>query len=146
MNLLDFNEKEAQTAKIGSQHLDYYKQVLSYLNDHESFIQSIENEKTSKQPVIGVKRVLETKPKTHFGEADSRLQSLLFMLRENEDVFSVFCSNLYRIGYEANGTFPETIVNFLFNDLVHTKNNSSRFQVVLRSIIGKEVEIADTPD
>lgn len=68
------------------------------------------------------------------------------MLRENDDVFQVFCSNLYRLGYEANGTFPETVANFLINDLTLTSGSTTRFSVVMRSIIKKEVEIADTPD
>ena len=57
------------------------------MNEQETFIHSIENEKTPKQAVTKVVRVLETQPKTHFGDAEKRLQSLLFMLRENEDVF-----------------------------------------------------------
>jgi len=34
-----------------------------------------------------IERILETKPSNHFGEAFKRIQSLFFMLRENEDVF-----------------------------------------------------------
>ena len=67
------------------------------------------------------------------------------MIRENEDVFKVFCENAYRIRHHANGTFPETLVNFLFNDLTRTQM-SGRLGIVMREIIAKEVEISDTPE
>ena len=67
------------------------------------------------------------------------------MLRESEDVFQVFCNNAYRIRYHTNGTFPETLLNYLFSDLVSC-HHSSRLSVVLKEIIQKEVEISDSPD
>ena len=90
-------------------------------------------------------RILETKPQQHFGDAYKRLQTLFFMLRENEDVFEVFCKNAYRIRYHTNGTFPETLLNFLFNDLTSC-HASSRLTVVIKEIIEKEVEISDSPE
>ena len=89
--------------------------------------------------------MLETKPSNHFGEAFKRIQSLFFMLRENEDVFQVFCKNAYRIRYNTNGTFPETLLNYLYNDLT-TCNTNSRLTVVVKEIIKREVEISDSPD
>ena len=93
-----------------------------------------------------IERVLETKPQTHFGEAFKRIQSLLFMLRENEDVYEVFKKNLYKIRHEINGSLAETLTNFMFNDLTHSQGLNKRFVVVMREIIKREVELAETPD
>lgn len=67
------------------------------------------------------------------------------MLRENEDVFDAFCRNAFRIRHHANGTFPETLINFLFLDLGKGQMYN-RLARVIREIIRKEVEISDTPD
>jgi ribosomal protein L20A (L18A) len=67
------------------------------------------------------------------------------MLRENEDVFDVFCKNAYRIRYKTNGTFPEALTNFLFNDLT-AYHTSHRLSIVIKEVVKKEVEISDTPD
>lgn len=79
-----------------------------------------------------IERILETKPQIHFGEAFKRIQSLLFMLRENEDVFQVFCKNLHKLKQEGYGTFPETVANFLFNDLTQSQGLNGRFLIVMR--------------
>ena len=44
-----------------------------------------------------------------------------------------------------NGTFPETLLNYLFNDLTSC-HSSLRLSVVIDEIIKKEVEISDTPE
>jgi hypothetical protein len=67
------------------------------------------------------------------------------MLRENEDVFDVFCKNAYRIRYHTNGSFPECLTNYLFNDLT-AQNSSNRLSIVIQQIVKKEVDIADAPD
>jgi hypothetical protein len=111
------------------------------VNEQEQFHESIEKYSYSTK----IERILVSNPQSHFGEAFKRLQSLFFMLRENEDVFDVFCKNAYRIRYHTNGTFPETLLNYLFNDLTSC-HASSRLSVVIREIIKKEVEISDTPE
>lgn len=68
------------------------------------------------------------------------------MLRENEDVFEIFTKNMYKIRHEVNGSLAETLVNFVFNDLTHTQGANRRLVVVLKEIIRKEVELAETPD
>ena len=106
------------------------------------FLQSIDKEK---YPLTKIERKLEIKPSSHFGEAYKRLQGLFFMLRENEDVFQVFCKNSYRIRYQQFGTFHETLLNYIFNDLT-SSHASSRLSVVIKEVIKKEIEISDSPD
>eukprot|EP00347_Sterkiella_histriomuscorum_P018883 403343810 len=143
---LFYKEKEDYCQKIGNQHIDYYKQQLSYMNEHDMFLQSIQHDQFPHIPMTKIERVLETKPQTHFGEAFKRIQSLLFMLRENEDVYEVFKKNLYKIRHEINGSLAETLTNFMFNDLTHSQGLNKRFVVVMREIIKREVELAETPD
>lgn len=126
-------------------HEEFYAKSLEYINDYDAFIDQIEREKFPHLINTKIERVLEVKPSNHFGEAFKRLQSLFFMLRENDDVFDVFCKNAYRIRYHTNGTFPETLLNFLFNDLT-SFHASSRLAIVIEQIIKKEVEISDTPE
>jgi hypothetical protein len=92
-----------------------------------------------------VERILEAQPQNHFGDAFKRIQALFFMLRENEDVFDVFCKNFYRIRYHTNGTFAETLLNYLFNDFT-SYHTSHRISIVIKEIVKKEVEISDTPE
>jgi hypothetical protein len=108
-------------------------------------LQVVEKDKHPNLVVSKTERILESKPAIHFGEAFKRIQSLFFMLRENEDVFEVFCKNAYRIRYHTNGTFPEALLNFLFNDLT-SYHSSHRLSIIIEEIIKKEVEISDSPD
>lgn len=57
----------------------------------------------------------------------------------------MFCKNAYRIRYHTNGTFPETLLNFIFNDITSC-HPSSRLSVVILEIVKKEVEISDSPE
>jgi hypothetical protein len=66
---------------------------------------------------IPIESVLVTKPQNHFGEAAKKLQGLLFMLRENQEVFEIFCKYAHNFKYCGNYNFPHTLVNFIFNDL-----------------------------
>lgn len=68
------------------------------------------------------------------------------MLRENEDVFQVFTKNVYRIRQVSSGSFAETLVNFLFNDLTNTQILNRRFLVAMREIIRCDVQLANSPD
>jgi hypothetical protein len=68
----------------------------------------------------GVKQILETKPSNHFGEASKKLQSLFFMLRDNSDVFNLFCAKAHTFNYITDTKFTETLVNFLFRDLTQS--------------------------
>jgi hypothetical protein len=79
-------------------------------------------------------RKLETKPSNHFGEAYKRLQSLFLMFRENSDVFDIFCKNAYRIRCHPNGTFAETILNYMFSDLTSCHSNQ-RVAIVIKELI-----------
>lgn len=59
---------------------------------------------------------LETVPKKNFGEAAKKIQQLVFMIRDNEDVFLQFC----KMSTQLNNCklYAETFANFMFNDLV----------------------------
>ena len=67
------------------------------------------------------------------------------MLRENEDVFDVFCKNFYHLRYNTNGTFPEALLNYIFNDLT-SYHASHRLSIFIQEVVKKEVEIYDSPD
>ncbi|CDW79851.1 rab5 gdp gtp exchange factor [Stylonychia lemnae] len=142
-------EKEDYCSKIANQHQEYYKQQLAFISEHNIFNQSIEKDELvhlPKSTLTKTERTLEVKPQVQFGEAFKRIQSLLFMLRENEDVFQVFSQNLYKLSNNLNGSIPETLVNFLFNDLTYSQGLNARFMIIMRLIIKKEVEIAESPD
>jgi hypothetical protein len=118
---------------------------LKFANEQEVFQESIDREKNPIFPSSIVQRVLDVKPQGHFGEAHKRLQSLFFMLQESQDVFEVFKKNAYKIRYQTNGTFPETMMNFLFNDITSLHSNSRLCQVV-KHIIKTEIEYSGHPD
>lgn len=82
-----FKEKDEFFTRIGSLHEEFYKKVLAVSNEKEGFLDSMNREKVSGSSSNKEDKVLDTKPQSHFGEAFKRLQSLFFMLRENEDVF-----------------------------------------------------------
>lgn len=82
-----FKEKDEFFNKIGLLHEEYYKKALSLCNAQEAFMDSLYKEKFPGSANTRVERVLETRPSSHFGDAFKRLQSLFFMLRDNEDVF-----------------------------------------------------------
>ena len=74
---------------------------------------------------------------THqFGtKAPEKLQRLLFMLRENKDVFQVFIKNIIQFSFEHQITdLAEAIVHFMFLDLVeptmHTKLNYLVYEII----------------
>lgn len=140
-----FKEKDEFATKISHLHEEFYKSALKFSNEQDAFQESIEREKNPQMPSSKVERVLDVKPAGHFGEAHKRLQSLFFMLQENQDVFDVFKDNAFKIRYQTNGTFPETMMNYLFND--HTSlNSTSRLSIVIKQIIKNEVGYSGSPD
>jgi hypothetical protein len=94
-------------------------------------LQEIEKDRYPNLVQTKIERVLELQSSSHFGDAFKRIQALFFMLRENEDVFDVFCKNAFRIRYHTNGSFPESLINYLFNDLT-AQNSSNRLSLVIQ--------------
>lgn len=94
-----FNEKEEFSGKLRKLHIDYYEKALNLANEQDMFNECIERDRQPFYSPTRIERSLSVKPEEHFGEAFKRLQSLFFMLRENEDVFQVFYKNAYRIRY-----------------------------------------------
>ena len=68
------------------------------------------------------KRVLQRDLIEQFGSnAPEKLQRLFFMIRENQDVFNVFCERIVQFAYENDGFYlAEFIVHFLFLDLTNS--------------------------
>ena len=62
---------------------------------------------------------------SQFGsKAPEKLSRLLFMLRENKDVFEIFVNRLPEIIVSNNSLcLAESLVNFMFNDLVSSNFN-----------------------
>lgn len=76
-------------------------------------------------------RILVKDPSQQFGsKAPEKLSRLLFMIRENQDVFDVFVNKLPELvitNREADLANP--IVNFMFNDLVSAHLNKRLFYI-----------------
>ena len=68
------------------------------------------------------------------------------MIRDNEDVFNLFCKNAkdFKYEYDLNDGFVETMVNFMFRDLTQCKGDK-KLAVLIREIIKSEVEESDSP-
>jgi hypothetical protein len=57
------------------------------MSDFKKFKEEVQKLKYPNYCPAKVENVLEVNPNAHFGEASKKISSLLFMLRENEDVF-----------------------------------------------------------
>lgn len=114
------------------------------MTDYDYFQSQVKSQSASYIETERKDRVLEDKPNNHFGEATSKIQSLLFMLRENDDVFKLFCKEARNFYYELNEGFDETLVNFLFRDLTLCKSDK-KLSLVIREIIRSEVKEFDNP-
>lgn len=64
------------------------------------------------------------------------------MIRENEDVFNLFCKEARNFYYELNEGFDETLVNFLFRDLTLCKSDK-KLALLIRETIRNEVKECD---
>lgn len=108
------------------------------MTDNDQFTNEVKSLAASYIETERSDRVLEDRPSNHFGEATSKIQSLLFMIRENEDVFNLFCREAKNFYYELNDGFDETLVNFLFRDLTMCQSDR-KLALVMREIIRSEV-------
>ena len=63
------------------------------------------------------------------------VQSLLFMLRDNEDVFNVFCK---KFPLYVNNALVDTIMNFMFNDIVSDQSDK-RILRLMKEVIIEEI-------
>jgi len=77
---------------------------ISFGQDMNENAASNLEEKETDIPINTIKpRILRKDLKMQFGsKAPEKLQRLLFMLRENEDVFNVFVNNLQEFIYEGD--------------------------------------------
>jgi len=88
--------------------------------------------------IAKVTNELEIKPDNHFGEASKKIQSLLFMLRENEDVYTLFSRKAHKMLNLMNEGFVETLANMIFNDLTRSQSEK-KLAVIVRQWIREEV-------
>jgi hypothetical protein len=94
------------------------------MNQVDDFENSIFKDKFPQALTSINERDFELNPSNHFGEASKRLQSLLFMIRDHEDVFTLFCANFSSFKPFENESFIETLVNFLYNDLTQPQGEA----------------------
>lgn len=108
-------------------HTEYYGELLKYIDEFSqfktAFNQSDQNRRQTERDNDSEgkrSRVLIKDLNQQFGsKAPEKLSRLLFMLRENKDVFEVFVNKLPELVIYSNGSdLAEPIVNFMFNDLV----------------------------
>ncbi len=61
------------------------------------------------------------------------------MLRENDDVFKLFCKEARNFYYELNDGFDESLVNFLFRDLTLCKSDK-KLAKLIKEVVKSEVK------
>jgi hypothetical protein len=76
-------------------------------------------------------RILVKDPSHQFGsKAPEKLSRLLFMIRENQDVFDVFVNKLPELVIaNREADLADPIVNFMFNDLVSPHLNKRLYYI-----------------
>jgi hypothetical protein len=62
------------------------------------------------------------------------------MIRENSDVFNLFCSKAHNFIYITNPKFTETLVNFLFRDLTNSSSDK-KLAHLIRHVIKNETQM-----
>jgi hypothetical protein len=138
-------------------HMDYYFELLKYQDEFRDFKNdydprevlrskaksNIEDmlRQSMEQPKPVLDRVLIKDLSQQFGsKAPEKLSRLLFMLRENKDVFEVFVNKLPEMVVQGRASeLCEPIVHFMFNDLV-----SAQMQKKL-GYISYQLAFADVP-
>lgn len=126
-------------------HIEYYDEIMNYMDEFNQFKkeynpkdfiknknnENSDNEESMVQKKKMLPRVLIKDTSQQFGsKAPEKLSRLLFMIRENKDVFEVFVNKLPEmILSNPSSDYISPIVNFMFNDLVSSHFNKKLFYV-----------------
>lgn len=147
MQAYSHNQLNEISKTIEEEHINYYSTLLSYNSDHDNFKKQSTLENSSNDPNVRApkhERILERKPDRQFLEGFNKMKTLLFFLRDNEEVFRIFARNAYKVKKGADrDRLAEAVTNLLYNDLT-SPNPDRRLVLFLKEMIHGEMQQIDS--